>query len=242
MVGPICIKLVENLFSNYYNKTTVVSRPLSESDNTHTTHLTTMSVRTFGIRHHGPGSAAALRQALQNWAPDCLLIECPEETEVLLLYVANKKLVPPVAMLVYNSTDLNEASYLPLAEFSPEWVALRYAMKQDIPTRCIDLPVSISRQIKDKRLRDAELGTDENTKALLRDPLGYMARLAGYEDSERWWEATFEHPENEEEIFAAILEMMQALRTETAHREAYSNLVREANMRQNIRKASEGWV
>ena len=41
-------------------------------------------VRVFGIRHHGPGSAASLRQALRQWQPDSVLVEGPPEGDALI--------------------------------------------------------------------------------------------------------------------------------------------------------------
>ena len=39
----------------------------------------------FGIRHHGPGCARSLLQALAQLQPDCLLVEGPPEGEALIL-------------------------------------------------------------------------------------------------------------------------------------------------------------
>ena len=45
---------------------------------------------------------------------------------------------PPVALLVY-APEPRVATFYPFAEFSPEWVALRWALEHDIPARFIDL-------------------------------------------------------------------------------------------------------
>ena len=42
------------------------------------------SIHFFGIRHHGPGCARSLLQALEQLQPDCLLVEGPPEGEALL--------------------------------------------------------------------------------------------------------------------------------------------------------------
>ncbi|MEL6866258.1 MAG: DUF5682 family protein [Bacteroidota bacterium] len=76
---------------------------------------------------------------------------------------------------------------------------------------------------------------------LHKDPLGFMAKLAGYADSERWWDATFEQWENEA-IFPAILEMMTALREESQKAIDPREQLREAYMRKCIRQAiKEGY-
>ena len=41
-------------------------------------------IRIFGIRHHGPGCARSLSLALEDWQPDCILLEGPPEGESVL--------------------------------------------------------------------------------------------------------------------------------------------------------------
>jgi hypothetical protein len=94
----------------------------------------------FGIRHHGPGCARSLLQALEQLQPDCLLIEGPPEGEALLPMLQHADLQPPVAMLVYVQDSPAHAAFYPYAEFSPEWQALQWAARQGVATRFIDLP------------------------------------------------------------------------------------------------------
>ena len=82
----------------------------------------------LGIRHHGPGSAALLRQALDALDPACILVEGPPEADPLIPFVAEPGMKPPIALLIYASDDPSAASFFPFAEFSPEWQALRWAL------------------------------------------------------------------------------------------------------------------
>lgn len=100
-------------------------------------------IRIFGIRHHGPGCARSLVRALEEWRPDMLLIEGPPEGESVLSLAADESMVPPVALLVYSEEEASRAVFYPFAEFSPEWQALRYTLKQGIPVRFMDLPVAV---------------------------------------------------------------------------------------------------
>lgn len=93
----------------------------------------------FGIRHHGPGSARSLLRALEQLVPDCIVIEGPPEAEDLLSLLGDD-MRPPVALLGYIPKQPSKAIYFPFAEFSPEWQALRYAKRQNIPVRFMDLP------------------------------------------------------------------------------------------------------
>lgn len=197
-----------------------------------------MHVEVYGIRHHGPGSTRRLQKALNSQKPDCILVEAPQDAEPALSHVANEKLIPPVAILVYNPQEVKQAIYLPFARFSPEWQAVKYALKNNLPVRAMDLPAGISfRQQEELTLQLPQKGEGAVPDQLVQDPLGYLARLAGYTDSERWWEATFEEIEDDTGVFGAILEMMDVLRKETQSYESKENLLREAFMRKTLRKA-----
>ena len=98
-------------------------------------------IHLFGIRHHGPGSAHSLVNALQTLKPDIILLEGPVEAEAILPFAANPAMKPPVAVLVYGSVvgePEPRAAFFPFAEFSPEWQAIQYGLKHTIPLRFID--------------------------------------------------------------------------------------------------------
>ncbi len=85
---------------------------------------------------------------------------------------------------------------------------------------------------------------DENADFELpvaKDPIGYFAKIAGYDDSEMWWEHHFEQryaPNTAAEHFEAVMLMMSSLREhniESALDE--ENVWREAYMAQLIRQA-----
>jgi hypothetical protein len=222
-------------------------------------------MKVYGIRHHGPGSSKSLLKALEEQQPDCLLIEGPPDADALIKHVSNEGLKPPVALLVYNPKDLSQASYYPFADFSPEWQAMQWGLKKGISTTFMDLPIELSFGLDKKenilQLIDFEQDTDEeitenedtpvetidefeskikNPKLKIeRDPLSYIATLAGYSDSERWWEITFEQNDNSTEIFESIIDMMAALREGINRIESDETLRREAYMRKLIRKAEK---
>ncbi|MBL7817689.1 MAG: hypothetical protein JNL70_21965 [Saprospiraceae bacterium] len=200
-------------------------------------------LKVFGIRHHGSGSARSLLMALEAWQPDALLIEAPADAEKLIQHVANEKLKPPVAALVYNPKDLQQASYFPFAEFSPEWQAMKWGLKKKAAVNFMDLPMSLNFGLKNPDSPNFTLplfteggSLDTENKKIINDPMRFLAELAGYSDSERWWEQTFEQTENPIEVFDTILDMITALRSELNRAETNETLLREAHMRQIIRK------
>lgn len=94
----------------------------------------------LGIRHHGPGSARSVAEALAELVPDLVVIEGPPELDALLPLAGDPELVPPVAGLVYAVNTPRRASFYPLASFSPEWVAMRWAVARGVEVRFADLP------------------------------------------------------------------------------------------------------
>jgi hypothetical protein len=102
-----------------------------------------LSVSVFGIRHHGPGCARSLRAALEQWEPDIVLVEGPPDAQEVLPLLISAEMKPPVALLVYSPENPARSVYYPFATFSPEWQALSYALRHDIPARFMDLPQAL---------------------------------------------------------------------------------------------------
>src|SRR3982751_4867019 len=101
-------------------------------------------VALFGIRHHGPGSARRLVDALEALRPAAVLIEGPADVSDLLPMLADPAMVPPggpaaasarlpmladparappVALLAYAADDPSRAIFWPFAVYSPEYQA-----------------------------------------------------------------------------------------------------------------------
>jgi hypothetical protein len=207
----------------------------------------------FGVRHHGPGSARAVRAALAALDPDVILIEGPPEADEITRHVGS--LIPPVAMLAHAPDKPGRAAFWPFAEFSPEWQALMHAAKTGRPVRFIDLPAAVtlaSRRGRPEPEEPAEPEEPDNTgqedqherPPIAADPLAWLSTAAGHDDPERWWEDVVEHRLGGDplELFEAIKEAMTELRQAAAEdgwtlpkREAQ----REAAMRAGVRAATK---
>ncbi|MFC8389602.1 DUF5682 family protein [Streptomyces sp. NPDC057238] len=190
----------------------------------------------LGVRHHGPGSARAVRAVLEEARPDAVLIEGPPEADALVPLAAEEDMRPPVALLAHAVDEPGRSAFWPLAEFSPEWVALRWALEHKVPARFIDLPATHTLAWEDDEGPDPGAGDDVRV-----DPLGALAEAAGYDDAERWWEDVVEHRGVGEgdamASFTALEEAMTALREEYGNGGHRRDLVREAHMRLRIRAA-----
>ena len=96
----------------------------------------------FGIRHHGPGSARRLLEALDALRPSLVLIEGPADASDLLPMLADAAMIPPVALLTYAADDPGRAIFWPFATFSPEYQAACWAARHRVGMRFIDIPAS----------------------------------------------------------------------------------------------------
>ncbi|MBO0358700.1 hypothetical protein J0X19_12145 [Hymenobacter sp. BT186] len=121
--------------------------------------MPTPDLRLFGIRHHGPGSAASLRHALDEFRPDIVLLECPADGEAAVqTIIQHPDLRMPVALLLYNPKQYQQASFLPFATFSPETQVLRYCHEHGAHLRCMDLPAALRFALPDA-VEDVPAGT-----------------------------------------------------------------------------------
>lgn len=211
------------------------------------------SLHYFGVRHHGPGCARSLREALLALQPDCVLVEGPPEADALVSLSIAEDMQPPVALLSYCPDEPGLAVYHPFAEFSPEWQAMQWAARVGVPLRFIDLPRAVDFGL-DKARREAIAEahsaageaepSEEGAVAADDDPLSWLARAAGFEDGEAWWNHLIEERGAAESLFPAINEAMVALRQELGDPargadRAQRERLREAHMRQCIRAAQK---
>jgi hypothetical protein len=196
----------------------------------------------LGVRHHGPGSARSVAAALEELRPDLVLIEGAPELDALTPLAGHADLVPPVAGLVYAVDAPRRAAFYPLAVFSPEWVALRWAVSHGVEVRFADLPASVALAQPAEGQPTAEPldgeggeGASGRPAAPYRpDAVAELARAAGYDDPERWWEDAVEHRRDSTlDRFAALAEAMTTVR-EQAGRDP-ENDRREAAMRRAVR-------
>ncbi|MFF2008163.1 DUF5682 family protein [Streptomyces sp. NPDC058195] len=203
----------------------------------------------LGVRHHGPGSARAVRAALDAARPRVVLVEGPPEADALLPLAADERMRPPVALLAHVVDDPGQAAFWPMAAFSPEWTALRWALGHGAGVRFIDLPAAHSLAMTQAGAPAAH-GTEEAAGDVTGDvsgrgpvdPIGALAGAAGYDDPERWWEDVVEHRTGGGGAgpwapFTVLAEAMTALRETYGDGGHPLDAVREAHMRIQLRKA-----
>ncbi|MEO0424753.1 MAG: DUF5682 family protein [Pseudomonadota bacterium] len=209
-------------------------------------------VHILGIRHHGPGSAASLVRALDALAPAHVLIEGPPEASDLISLATLPGMAPPIALLVYPKGQPEVARFYPFAEYSPEWQAMRWALRHEVPVEFVDQPFELPPEPEETtESEDADTGsvpedTEQDTTQVLlqQDPLQALATAAGHSDGEAWWNALVEQSVNAPSVFEAITKAMASVR-ESADEIPPRELAREAFMRLRLRqveKESDGPV
>nr|WP_225992635.1 DUF5682 family protein [Actinomadura montaniterrae] len=212
--------------------------------------MTAGRVEVFGIRHHGPGSARALRGALEEFEPDAVLIEGPPEADGIVELAGDPGMVPPVALLAYSPAGPSgapagkgdrKAAFWPFAEFSPEWQAIRYGLAAGAAVRFCDLPAAhqlVPPDADEPDEPDEAAEPAETAEDVRLDPLGTLAKAAGYDDAERWWDDVVEHRHEGPSPFPAIAEAMAELRERVGpSRVDRREEQREAHMRRTVRRA-----
>lgn len=223
-------------------------------------------IRYFGIRHHGPGCARSLLGALEQMAPDCVLIEGPPEGEAVLHWAVGAEMEPPVALLLHCPDDPSLAAFYPFADFSPEWHAIRHGLGRNVPVRFIDVPQAHDLAWRKEEAgkprddvpdhagssEDAEVAPDQESRGVepsdddvAMDPLDWLGRAAGYDDGEAWWNEMVEERGDLDHagLFEGIREAMTTLRAEVPRKlspaTARREAIREAFMRKRIREAEK---
>lgn len=202
------------------------------------------AISLFGIRHHGPGSARRLVEALDSLRPSTVLIEGPADASALLPMLADPEMVLPVALVAFAEDNPANATFFPFAAYSPEYQAALWAVRNGAAVRFIDLPATdrLARNLAPEgepasapQASPADAAAEEDP--ISRDPIGVLATAAGYADSESWWSDVIEENPHPGPVFAAVADAMAALRAEARPPEQ-DEAAREAHMRLEIGRAA----
>ena len=96
-------------------------------------------VHLFPVRHHSPRTSVVLQGLLDRVQPELVLIEGPADASHLISVLADADTSPPIALLAYRTDGTPSSTLWPFADYSPEYVALRWAVRHDRPARFIDI-------------------------------------------------------------------------------------------------------
>ncbi len=209
----------------------------------------------FGVRHLSPMGAWQLRAFLDRVRPAAVLIEGLADATALLPDLVSGMTTPPVAILAYTAELPARSLVYPVARYSPEYQAARWAAEHKALCRFIDLPGDVFLALgemaekagREKAAVGEGAGGGEETSEVVEENRAsiyeYFAKASGEPDYESWWERRFEHDTGEDSYRMAAYEFGSGLRAvgERARRNVAENLVREAWMRREVeRVVAEG--
>ena len=128
----------------------------------------------FGVRHLSPAGAWNLLQLLEEKKPRLVLVEGPSDLTDQLPHIIRQETRPPVAMMAYTKKLPIRTILYPLAEYSPEYQAIRWAFENKRECRLIDLPSGVFLAIAEARQQIDQEG-EENISGAESDCHGLSA-------------------------------------------------------------------
>ncbi len=185
----------------------------------------------FPVRHLSPAAAWHLLKYLDKVNPDIVLVEGPSDANSQLDNIVNPKVHPPIAILAYTEELPVKTILYPLAEYSPEYQAIKWAKSHKKEVRFIDLPTSVFLALEN--VKQEPYKEDSNINV-------YEQVYKAYNDIDydTFWERNFEHNLNEDTFRLGMMEFSKNIRmfTETKDSESARDIVREAFMKNQISK------
>ncbi len=139
----------------------------------------------IGVRHHSAALARVMPQLLADFRPKAVLIEMPPDFQPWLAHLGKSDLEAPVALAACDEARL--ISFYPLADFSPELAAIRWAATHRIPVIPCDLDLTAMRRVD-------PLGPDDSREADAPTALKKLLQRFGARDSGELWEMLVETP------------------------------------------------
>ncbi|MHA1449967.1 MAG: DUF5682 family protein [Candidatus Hodarchaeales archaeon] len=167
----------------------------------------------YPVRHHSPVCSFFLKQVIESFNPDIVLIEGPVDAEIFINDIVAKKTVPPVAIYTYFNDKNNKLGYngkltaksdiplrvtgwYPFAEFSPEYQAIKIALSNKKEVHFIDLPLSDKLKFEKEMAKNKDFFTKYGqwSESILAES-SYVDRLlkkTGFRDFNEYWNHYFE--------------------------------------------------
>jgi hypothetical protein len=114
-------------------------------------------VNVFGVRHLSPAGAWHLRRYLDAVKPELVLIEGLADATELIPQITREGSRPPIALLAYTDSLPVRTLIYPMARYSPEFQAMRWADEHGARAEFIDLPSDVFLALQDveAELREA---------------------------------------------------------------------------------------
>jgi hypothetical protein len=200
------------------------------------------NLNVFGVRHLSPGASYHLIDYLESKNPKYILIEGPSDANRFIDAIANRNVVPPIAILACSTELPVETVLYPFAGYSPEYQAICWGRRNSRKVRFIDMPSNIA--IKMGEFKNSAVTNEARDFYEYHNKLyKTVANSYGEDDCESYWERYFEHNLNKDTFREGLKLQSKEIREMTIDRELktvphdYSyNALRESYMRREINK------
>ncbi|MDE7200422.1 MAG: hypothetical protein K2O91_00610 [Lachnospiraceae bacterium] len=196
----------------------------------------------FGIRHLSPAGAYYLRGFLDEKKPELVLVEGPSDFGDMLSDMVRKETKPPIAVLAYTKEAPVRTVLYPFAEYSPEYQAIQWCHKHHVECRFMDLPSETFLAIPECGMQEAE-GEEARMNAGI-SVYEQLDQKSGEDGHDTFWERVMEQAGSMEAYHLGANSFGANIRslTEGKENDWAETVLREAYMRQQIKKAVESGI
>lgn len=186
----------------------------------------------FGVRHHSPACSFYAEEFLERLKPDVLLIEGPSDLSGLIPALCSPDVVLPEAILAYTENAPVHTVLYPMAEYSPEYNAMKWAVRHGVEVRFCDLPSDCVLALRDSEEK-AQAEQNNDKQDVPHEPSVYeRLKNASGMDNSSFWEYCFEQCESYDDFIEAAETYGSELRSLSENDP--HNQLREAFMRKVI--------
>lgn len=210
----------------------------------------------FPIRHHSPACSYHLLKTIEQYKPDCILVEGPQNANRLISILTDENTTMPTAFyyfykdkskLIDENAD-NYKCYYPFLNTSPEYNALLEARRLNIAGSFIDLPygeILINTKANTGIRKESEIPSYNDDYYLSENKVfAAICEKTHMRSFEEFWEKFFEIDAlfmSTEDFVVRMMSYCYLTRQNTPHNimENDGCLVRESFMAKNILEASE---
>lgn len=185
----------------------------------------------YGVRHLSPACSFYVHKFLDEVSPDIVLIEGPSDLSGLIGTLMGSGVVPPVAIMAYTKEAPVRTILYPLAAFSPELNAMRWAYSHNVPVEFCDLPSDslLYRETDEEAEEEEENNSGMSVYGMLEESTG--------QDNDTFWEHNFEQCTDYDDFIKAVEEYGKSIR-EFSVSDRHNEL-REAYMRRRIAESEK---
>lgn len=212
----------------------------------------------FPIRHHSPACSFHLLRVIEEYNPDCILVEGPANANELMDIMSDEDTKAPFA-IYYSYRDTkglvsDEKSdykcYYPFLDYSPELVAVREGKERGILVEFIDLPyceiLIASSEGKGLRKQDEKINYNDDYLLSRNRYLERLIEKAGMRSFDEFWEKYFEINGRLEETGSFVKNMLyycvlSRMNTDPSGLEEEGCISREKYMAVNIEKRKKDY-